>query len=420
MALILVGLSHQTAAVEMREQLSISGDDLTQALRHLQQDTDDVQECAIISTCNRLEIYAVGGEAARVRHTVIRFLSQYYEISAEQLEPSLYIKADTHTVNHLMRVASGLESLVLGEAQILGQVAEARAHAADAKTIGPILNRLFETVIHAGKRARYETEISRHSTSVSHVAASLIARCVTSVDDTTMLLLGAGEMAALMGQAAVDHGFRHIRIANRTFARAQALADRFASTPVEWQQMYHHIAEVDVVVAATGAPSTILHAHDLRDALVSRNGHPLLIVDIAVPRDVDSAVRDINRVTLYDIDDLQQVLDNNMDQRRASIPAVETIVAQESAHFLEWLQIRDVVPLIAQMRQQVWAIAEAEERAAMQRLQLDEREEEIVHRMVHRIVNKMLHAPTIGLRDHASQGDADKVARYVRELFALE
>lgn len=421
MPISLLGMSHQTTPVNLREKLYIQEDTLPQTMQALRAHSTLIQECVIISTCNRLEIYGVGDHRAHVDAVLMDFLSQHYGLSSEILYRYCYVRHDLQAVEHVMRVATGLESLVLGEDQILGQVTTSGRLAMAAKTSGAILNRLFSYASHVGKRARTETSINRHTTSVSHAAAHLIAQHFGDVSNLRVLLLGAGEMAELAARAMSMQGFQHLTIANRTFARAEELAKKVNGEAIVWPSIYEKMAEVDVVLAATGAPHTILHAVDMQPILERRNGGPgLVMVDVAVPRNIEAAIDDLDKVRVFDIDALQRVLDRNMAERQASVPQVEWIVAQEREHFARWWQQRAVVPVISEMRSKVREVADSELQLALSRLShLDEYEQAVVKKLVHRIVNKVLHQPTASLREHADEGDAALFADVVSEIFAL-
>lgn len=422
MTILLVGLNHQTAPVELRERFYLSDAHLRQALNTLWYDEQYnlFAESVIISTCNRLEIYAVAESAVAGFDAMARFLAQLHHVSHDELYACLYFMEGRAAIEHLMRVATGLNSLVLGESQILGQVSHALAVAQSAETAGGHLSQLFSHAVHAGKRARTETDISRHTTSVSHAAALLAERDLGRLDGVRALVVGAGEMAELAARALQMHDTGAIQIISRTYSHAQALAAQLEVTARDWSELAAALAEADLVIAATGAPHTVIHREDVAAALDSHH-RPLLLIDIAVPRDVDDDVREVPGVRLYDIDDLKLVVDQHLAQRQAAVAQVEQIVAEELAVILEWLHSREVVPVIVDLRRKVQEIAESELEQALRRMShLDEHDRKVVDQMVHRIVNKLLHTPTTALRAHAADGDSLVYAAAVRELFALE
>lgn len=430
MSTILVGLNHRSAPVEIREKLSLAGCGLTMALEDLNVQPivegagacpSTLQEGAILSTCNRLEVYAIVDDAAAGWAAIEDYLATMQGLSSEALHPHLYFMKGLDAITHLMRVAAGLDSQVLGEPQILGQVTQAFSDAQTVGTTGPMLSHLFARAIHAGKRARTETDISRHTTSVSHAGVLLAKEKLGDLATLNILLIGAGEMGEITARALKMHGAGPITCMNRTYARAEALVQEVGGAALNWYHLPDALAWADLVVTATGAPHTIVHLSDVEDILPQREGRPLMFVDIAVPRDVEEPVGELPGVTRYDIDDLQSALDDNLDQRRAAIPQVEGIVKQEALTYLEWMHSRQVAPVISDLRSQARALAEAELERAFNRLDdLTPREQKVIRTMVNRIVNKLLHEPTTRLREHATNGDGYTYAHTIRELFALD
>jgi glutamyl-tRNA reductase len=417
--IILIGLNHQTAPVEIREQLHLADCTLRAALKDLSE--VGLQEVVILSTCNRIEIYAVVRDATMGWQLAEDALCQLQGFEVEQLRPHLYRREGRLAVEHLMRVASGLESMILGEAQILGQVAEAFTEAQKAGTSGALLSHLFAQAIHAGKRARTETDISRHTTSISHAAVQLIHEQQSDPAQTHILLVGAGEMARLAGQALAGRGFQNLQVINRTFASAEILAGEVGAEASSWNHLPEALIWADVVITATGAPHTVIRAGEVTRMMSERDHRPLLFVDLAVPLDVEIAVGQIEGVTRYDIDDLRAVVDANLAQRIAAASEVELIIDEEAADFMKWLSSRQVAPVIADLRRKAEAVVEAELQQALRRLDgLQERDQQIIAQMAHRIMNKMLHEPTMYLKSRAADGDGHDFAHLARELFALD
>lgn len=419
MTLLVIGLNHRRTPVELREKLYLRAESLYSVLRELHQHSKIIEETAILSTCNRLEIYIATQKVGEAERTILDFMSQYYDISEDELHLFLYVHQGKDTVDHLMRVSAGLDSMVLGETQILGQVGDALECAATVSTSGTLLHRLFEASMHAGKRARTETAISQHTTSISHAAALLIRNRVT-IENPYILVIGAGEMAVVAVQAIHDFKLTNIGIVNRTFAHAQGLAGQCAAQAYEWSCLWEQLAIADVVITATGAPHTLLHDVDIQRVMKMRANKPLMMVDIAVPRDVDAAVKNIEDVTLYDIDALQGIVDESLAARQSCVPMVETIISEEIERYQNWLNERNVVPVIQDLRREVSLVIETELQDALNKLpELSKQEQEVVKRMAHRITNKVLHTPTLSLREQASNGNCDDFAVVVRELFAL-
>jgi glutamyl-tRNA reductase len=431
MHIVAVGLNHTTTPVSLREQLSLTDCGLRMALSDLAASRripgngnghPRLLESVILSTCNRLEVYAViaGGHQAGWRW-IERFLAGLQGLELETLHQHLYFLEGQAAANQLMRVAAGLDSLILGETQILGQVSAAQIEAQTAGCVGPILSHLFDQAVHAGKRARTETEIGRHTTSISHAAAQLVCEGVDAPEAIQALIVGAGEMAQIAAQALHDRGLRKMSFINRTYSRAESLASHFGGRALNWYHLPSALTAADAVISSTGAPHIVIHEEDVRPGLAGRNGRPLLFVDIAVPRDVEDGVGQLPGVQLFDIDQLQLTVDANMAQREAAIPAVEEIVAAEAARFESWLQGRQVLPVLVELRQRAQDIAAAE--LARHQPQLEELDpvcQEKVSRMIYRIVNKLLHEPTVRLKAAAAEGNGVEYAQALRELFALD
>jgi glutamyl-tRNA reductase len=413
LALQLIGLNHHTTPVALRERLYLRDTDLTNALAELQR-SGSMEACIILSTCNRLELYFTGDSET----DALDFLAAHYGLSADDLRPYLYHKEGETVVEHLLRVASGLDSLVLGETQILGQVSAALQAATQADTSDTLLHRLFEVALFTGKRARTETAISQASTSVSHAAAMLVHQKI-NLPEPHILVLGAGEMAELAVFALHKYGYRRITVLNRTFSHALALAEKFGLQADDWSTLWQQIAEADVVITATGAPQTLLDVTDVRRVMNERN-QPLMLVDIAVPRNIAPEVATIEGIHLYDIDALKGIVDENLALRQACIPQVEALIQEETERYLQWLNERNIVPVICDLRRELSNVIDGEVQAALQKLpELSESEQAVIKRMAHRITNKLLHTPTATLREHAAQGNGSEFAAVVRQLFDL-
>ncbi len=441
MSIVLVGLNHHTAPVELREKLSLiqHGQPITLEELQIQSQphyvdgatlpaerttpvgTAELEESVMLGTCNRLEIYALAaGDAASGWATIEAFLECSCDITPEDLRPHLYFREGQAAIQHLMRVAAGLDSMILGEPQVLGQVAQAYNTAHEAGTTGPVLSHLFAQAVHAGKRARTETDISRYTTSASHAAVLLARDKVGDLSGAHILVVGAGEMAELALQALQMHGAQNVMCINRTYGRAESLAQQLGGHAFRWQQLDEALIWADLVITATGAPHTVIYAADVAQVLPRREGRPLVFVDVAVPRDVEEAVDDLIGIERYDIDDLELTLDANLAQRQAAVPQVQSIVAAEVANFMDWLHSRQVAPVIVDLRHKAEALADAEVEQTLSRLKgLTHHDQEVIIRMAHRIVNKVLHEPTVRLKAYAAGGNGYGYAHAMRELFAL-
>jgi glutamyl-tRNA reductase len=415
--IILLGLNHRTSPVALREKLCLSAS----ALEASFVDSPIVDELVILSTCNRLEIYADVEHAEDGIQLISESLAKLQSLPLKDLMGHLYSYRDEAATEHLMRVACGLDSMILGETQILGQVTQAYMNAQNAGMTGAILSHLFAQAIHAGKRARTETTISRYNTSVSHAAALLLMEKFNPELGARILIIGAGEMARLAAQALNRYENHDLSFINRSYEAAENMAMGFGGTAMEWSELQEALVWADAVISATGAAYSVIKRSMVEAALPKRYNRPLVFVDIAVPRDVEETVRELEGMEVYDIDELQSVVDANIELRKAAIPQVETIIQEEMARFEEWYQSRQVSPVIKTLREWAQSIAEDELAETLKRLSTsDERTREIVSRLAHRLVNRLLHEPTSRLRIQASEGNGHEYAHAVRELFALK
>ncbi|RMF02305.1 MAG: glutamyl-tRNA reductase [Chloroflexi bacterium] len=422
MKILLVGLNHKTAPVEIRERLSFSAATLRSALTHFDANhtnahLEHIREGVILSTCNRLEVYALVHNPEIATQAIIDFLSQSREIAPEQFVDYLYVYNTEEAVHHLMQVAAGLDSMVLGEPQILGQITTAYEAALAQRAAGTVMSKLFMAAIHAGKRARTETGISVNASSISSVAAGLAVELLGDLSRQQVLLIGAGEMGAIAVRALIKRGATDIVVANRTFKNAEQLAKAWDGKAITFQELPDALISADIVITSTGAPHTILNRRLLRPTTEARNGRPLFIIDIAVPRDVDPDVSELPNVYLHDIDDLQSQAEQNVRERESEIPMVEAIVQEESAKFTEWLSSLSAVATISALRKRAEILRQNELERLFNRLDLNEHDQELVKTMSHRLINKILHEPTIRLKKETSNGNGAIYTSVVRELF---
>jgi len=425
MKILLIGLSHKTAPLAVRERLTFTSTMLRSALTHFdsthpQAHLDDVREGVILSTCNRMEVYAFVHRPEVARQAIIKFLSRSCDIAPTEFVDHLYVCEDDEAIRHLLRVASGLDSMVLGEPQILGQITEAYEAALSQGATGLVLSALFRAAIHTGKRARTETMIGVNPSSVSSVAASAASELLGDLSLRNLLLIGAGEMGAIAAKALMKRGASDIVVANRTYRNAVQLAQELSGKAITFQQLSEAMVRADIIITSTGAPHTILNRKLLEPAMAERPERPLFIIDIAVPRDVDSNVTEIANVYLRDIDSLQSQADDNVEERTAEIPRVELIVEEETNQFLDWFCSLGVVPTITDMRRRVESVRQQELELLFNRLDLDERDRQLVEKMSHRLVNKILHQPTTRLKKEAAAGNGVAYTTALRHLFALD
>ena len=414
MALTLVGINHRGAPLDIREKVAYRPNEVADALAALR-DVAAAREAVALSTCNRTELYIVEDDADAAP-TVWAALSERLGAEASGYG---YVRRDREAVAHLFRVASGLDSMVLGEAQIHGQVRDAwevsRAHS------GPMLNRLFQTALLVAGRVRNETSIARGAASVSSASVQLAKQIFGALAGKRAMVLGAGEMAELALECLADQGVRTSIVANRTFERAVEVAERYGAMPMHYDECWSELANVDVLVCSTAAPHAVVTVEHVRPALATRGDRPLCILDIAMPRDVDPAVGRLDNVFLYNLDDLQSVVSSNLERRRGDVPTAEELIEGEVARYWEWVAGLAAVPVLTEMRERMDALRAREVESALRRLRhLPEADRAAIEELSKSLMNKFLHAPTIGLRAAAANGRGLGVVDTVRYLFGLE
>jgi len=419
MRIVLIGMNHKTAPVEIRERLQIDCGDGGPALAELL-GIPEVREVLVLSTCNRVEVLArvADGEAAVER--LKEFIYRQGNLDAAELERCLYVHRDREAVRHLFRVAASLDSLVMGEPQILGQVKEAYRRAVDHRATGVLLNRLVHHALRTAKRVRTETGIAGNAVSVSYAAVELAKKIFGGLHGKTILLIGAGEMSELAARHLLRQGVERILIANRTYARAEEMAEAFQGAPVAFDRLPEVLPEVDIVIASTGAPGYVVTAEMVAAALRRRRNRLLFLIDIAVPRDIDPAAGEIDNVYLYNIDHLQDVVDANRETRLVEAQKAEGIVAEEVAVFEAWFNALAVVPTIVALRGKMEGIVRRElERSAHWLGGLPEEERSRIEGLAASVVNKILHDPIAGLKEESREKDELPYVAAVRRLFKL-
>jgi glutamyl-tRNA reductase len=414
--IVVVGLNHETAPVAVREAMAFPKDQLGLALERAKHDAG-LAEVMILSTCNRVEVY--GRSEKNPARAVADFLARYHGRDPQEIEKHLYLLEGEQAVRHAFRVAASLDSMVLGEPQILGQVKDAYEAAERAKSLGSVLNGLRTRSIAAAKRARSETAIGRNAVSLSHVAVELATKIFGALHGRSVLLVGAGKMSELAARQMVRHGARASVLGGRTFEKAEQLAMSLGGRAAPFESLRAELARADIVISGTGAPGVVILHEDVEAAQAGRHGRPLFLIDIAVPRDIAQDAGKVKGVFLYDIDDLQKVASANLRERKKESAAAETIVEQEVREFLEWRRSLEVVPLLVELRKRADEIRRAEIEKARRRLgPLTPEQESALDAATTAIVNKLLHAPTVRLKELAGHGQIDHVG-IVRRLFDL-
>ncbi len=414
----LVGLSHKTAPVELRERVVFSRRNLTESLPLLTA-MDGVVEGMVLSTCNRTEIYASAANGCHPHQELKAFLAARHALDLPQLEPHLYALEDMEAVRHLYRVATGIDSMVVGETAVLGQLREAAQIAEEHGVLHGPLDRLMQDAVSVGKRARAETGISRGALSVASVAVDLARSIFGDLSASAVLVLGAGDTAELVVRHLVDSGARSVIVSNRTYHRAVQLAKRFQGEAVTFDDFPHRLAEADIIIASTASPHAVVQRETVAEAMRARRGRPLFLVDIAVPRDVAPDAGDLDSVFLYDIDDLEAVVAANTHERQREVERVERIIEEEAARFLSWLQQRSVTPTVVELKEHVEDITEQELGRLLGKFS-SERDRELARRLARGIANKILAGPFKQLKRAAHARDGHQLVAAVRRLFRLE
>jgi glutamyl-tRNA reductase len=419
MALFVAGLSHRNAPVELREQLAVDEDKLREVLRDLAA-TGVVREALILSTCNRVEVYAVADVPGEARAATFRHLCSHRGVDAAPVETALYTHAEGDAVRHAFRVAASLDSMMIGEPQILGQVKDAFALAQSCETVGPALHTLFTQAFTVAKRVRTETEIARHAVSVSFAAVELAKKIFAGLVGRGVLLVGAGKMSELAARHLIDQGAFPLYVANRTWARAQEMARTLSGTAVPFDELPTALAAVDIVITSTGAPDPVIKRETVSRVIAARRGRPLFFIDIAVPRDVEDTVDTLDGVYCYDIDDLKQVVDANIRERAREAHRAEALVEREVAKFLVRQGDVEVIPTIVSLRERLEAIRAGEVKRTLSRLpDATPETHAAIEAMSSAIVNKILHAPITKLRESSRAGSPRSWLELVHELFGL-
>jgi glutamyl-tRNA reductase len=414
MSLLAIGLNHSTAPVEIRERVAIGSDLLPAALGDLREQSG-AEEAVILSTCNRTEVYC-----SVPRHDCRRPVDWFLDFHGcrARLEPYCYAHPDAHAVKHVLRVASGLDSMVLGEPQVLGQLKGAYQAAVQAGATGRLLDRLFQHSFRVAKVIRSNTEIGNHPVSIAFAAVRLARQIFGDLSGQTALLIGAGETMELTARHLVESGLQRMIVANRTLEHSQRLASQYAGYAIALDCLPEHLYEADIIVSATSSPTPILLRADMETALDRRRHRPVFIVDIAVPRDVEPSTGELEDVYLYTVDDLRGVIDENIRNRREAARQAEEIIDTQVVHFMEWIRARDAIATIRAMRDKAGSIRQDVLAAAKRRLQLGEDPERVLDDVARVLTNRLIHSPSAQLRQAGARGRED-LLRAARELFNL-
>ena len=419
MSVVVVGLNHRTVPLDLLERMTVPESRLPKALADLTS-REHITEAVVLSTCNRIEVYVFAEKFHGAYQDIRNFFAEASHVAPEEFSDHLTSLYDGDAARHLFSVASGLDSAVLGEHEILGQVRKSWETASTEGAVGPVLNPLFRHALEVGKRVRTETAISRNITSVSQAAVAMATERLGGLEGRQVLVVGAGEMGEGLARALHGGGVAGIRVANRTWDRAVEVAGRLGGEPVRLDDLPHHLAEVDMLLTSTGASAVILEHGDLASVVGERHGRELLVVDIAVPRDVDPAAGEIDGLTLLDMDDLREFAEAGIWERQREVTAVQAIVDAELDRYVDESTARSVAPLVSSLRARGDLVRSGELQRLSTRLgDLDDRQRDAVEARAAGIVGKLLHEPTVRMKDAAGTARGERLAEALRDLFDL-
>ena len=419
MKLFLTGVSHKTAPVEVRERLAFREETLPEALADLKS-REGVVEAMILSTCNRVEITITTEDSADPKTVVDQFLADRKSIDALAIEPHLYRHEGRDAIHHLFRVASSLDSMVIGEPQILGQLKAAYGAAKDCGAVCGWLDGLTTRAFSVAKRVRSDTGIGQMAVSVSYAAVELARKIFGSLANRTIMIVGAGKMSELAARHLRRSGASHVFVTNRTHERAVEMAQLFQGTPVEYTRFVSMLPEVDILIASSGAPHYILHKEEMARVRAARRNKPMFLIDIAVPRNIEPAVHDLDNIFLYDIDDLQEVVNANLRERMKEADHAEAVVAEEVERMMARLKVAEVTPLIVGLQEQLEQIRAGEMEKARRKFgPFTAQQEEAMEALTRGLINKIAHGPISELRNHAGHPEGVHVVATIRKVFHL-
>lgn len=420
MHIIVVGLNYKTAPVEIRERLTFDSSKIGEAMSQLQ-NKKSVLENVILSTCNRTEIYAVVDQLHTGRYYIKEFLSEWFQLDQNEFSPYLFIYEQDGAINHLFQVVCGLNSMVLGETQILGQVRTSFLEAQTVQSSGSVFNQLFKQAITIAKKAHTETEIGANAVSVSYAAVELAKKIFGTLQDKNVLILGAGKMGELAIQHLYSNGAKNVTVINRTFEKAQHLANRFEGQAKSLQELQCALIDADIVISSTGSSSFVITKGMMSTIDKIRKGNPLFMVDIAVPRDLDPQLAELESVFLYDIDDLEGIVEANLQERQKEAEKIMIMIEAEIVEFNEWLHLLGIVPVISSLRNKALGIQEETMQSIERKLpHLSERDIKVLNKHTKSIINQMLKDPILQAKELASAPDREEAMQLFMKIFNLE
>ena len=417
--IVLIGINHKTAPVEVRECIAFTEDESASALQALS-GLPSIKEALLFSTCNRVEVLVVAAKKAEAIDATKDYIAAANKIPRAEFEDALYIHEGDEAVRHIFRVASSLDSMVVGEPQILGQVKDAYRTATEVKASGVILNRLMHRTFFVAKRIRTETGIGDHAVSISYAAVELGRKIFGSLENKNVLLVGAGEMAELAVEHIIRNKAGQIYVANRTFENGVELARQFNGQPIRFEEITDSLERVDIIISSTGSPDYVINRDQVKGIIRKRRNRPIFFIDIAVPRDIDPQVNRLTNSYVYDIDDLQGVIDDNIEDRQREAIKGERIVDEAVILFREWYASLEVVPTIVALRNKLESIAEIEIKKTLQSNKIPEASTGAIEKLAGALINKIMHDPTMFLKKDNMPGDKSKHIDTVRKLFKLD
>ncbi|MBT4557344.1 MAG: glutamyl-tRNA reductase [Nitrospina sp.] len=418
--LVLVGVNHKATPVEIREKLAFNQVKLEASLEHLVS-CPEITENIILSTCNRVEIYARVDNTDQGIQLLKDFICDYHGLSRGSLDQYFYSYQDDQAIEHLFRVSASLDSMILGEAQILGQVKDAYSTARALSSTGLVLNQLFEKAFNVAKKVREETGISERGVSISSAAVELAKKIFEDLENHSVMLVGTGEMAELAAKHLISYGVKTVYVASRTYERAASLAETLNGCALDFDAFKEELYRADIVITSTSAPKFIIHKEMIEQAIHKRKNKPIFLIDIAVPRDIAPEVNDLENVYLYDIDDLQNVVNANMEERQKEAENAMEIIKEEVTKFNNWFSTLDAVPTIVEMRNRAEEMRKVEVDKTLKNLaHISEEDQKAIHQLTQSLVNKILHKPTINLKKKTQSQDGHVYLKAIRHLFHLD
>jgi glutamyl-tRNA reductase len=420
MHILVVGLNYKSAPVEIREKVSFQPAALAEATSSLRKQKS-IMECVILSTCNRTEIYAVADQLHTGRYYIKSFLADWFNLKAEELSPFLSIREGEAAVEHLFRVSAGLDSMIIGETQILGQMKDSFLEAQKLSATGTIFNKLMKQAVTFAKKCHSETDIGENAVSVSYAAVELAKKIFGGLENKTILIVGAGKMGELTAKHLHSSGGNEVLVINRTFEKAKEVAEKFHGVAHPFSQIEQLLIRADIVISSTGATDYVITKEMAAPAAKKRKGNPLFMVDIAVPRDLDPSLHELDNIFLYDIDDLEGIVESNLAERKKEAEKIELMIEEEIVEFQSWVSMLGVVPLISALREKALSIqAETMESIERKLPDLSDREKKILSKHTKSIVNQLLRDPVTRAKEIAGQPGAEEQLKLFTEIFALE